>query len=69
LILSEIQKNLGILKRTWNVGIEGLRDKKEDVLAYSMKHITMKIERKKKEGRQPEPEAGELKAGFSKENN
>jgi len=48
LILNGIQKNLGILKRTWNVGIEGLRDKKEDVLAYSMKHIMMKIENKKR---------------------
>jgi len=50
------------------VGIEELRDKKEDVLAYSVKHIMMKIENKK-EGRQPEPETGEMKAGFSKENN
>jgi len=49
LILNEIQKNLGILKRTWNVGIEGLRDKKEDVLAYC-KHIMMKIEIKEKRG-------------------
>jgi hypothetical protein len=28
LILNEIEKNVGNLKRTWNVGIEGLRDKK-----------------------------------------
>jgi hypothetical protein len=50
------------------VGIEGLRGKKVDVLVYPMKHIITKIE-KKKRGRQPAPETGKLKAGFSKENN
>jgi hypothetical protein len=46
MILNELQRNLGILKHTWNVGIEGLRDKKKDVLAYSMKHIMRKIKKK-----------------------
>ena len=38
-----MQKNIGILKHTWNVGIEGLRYRKEDVLAYPMKHFITKI--------------------------
>jgi hypothetical protein len=33
LILNEIQKNIAILKHTWNVGLEVLGDKNEDVLA------------------------------------
>jgi hypothetical protein len=49
------------------VGIEGLRDKKVDVLVYPMKYNIRKIENKKW-GRQPAPETGKLKAGFSKEN-
>jgi hypothetical protein len=72
LILNEIQKNIGILKHTWNVGIGGLRDKKEDILAYSMKHIMTKIENKNGGGereRNLRQKRGELKAGFSKENN
>jgi hypothetical protein len=28
LILNETQKNIAILKHTWNVGLEGLGDKK-----------------------------------------
>jgi hypothetical protein len=60
------KQNIAILKHTRNVGIEGLRNKTEDVLAYSTKNIMKKIE---KEVRQSTPETDELKAGFSKENN
>jgi hypothetical protein len=50
--------------------LKGFGIKKEDVLAYLMKHIMMKIEKKNcGGGRQPASETGELKAGFSKENN
>jgi hypothetical protein len=66
LILNEIQKNVAVLKHTWNVGIEGLRGKEEDVLGYSARHILMKIEKGR---RQRASETDKLKAGFSKGNN
>ena len=66
MILNEIQKNIAILKHTWNVGIEGLWGKKEDVLADSIKHILMKTE---KDRRQRALKTDKLKADFSKENN
>jgi len=69
LILNEIEKKVGKLKRTWNVGIEGLRDKKGRCIGLPYEAYYDENWKKMEGGRQPASETDELKAGFSKENN